>query len=191
MIGQGADQSLHLLVRHQVDLHPPRPLQSRGKEVNLADAPVEEGHVDLSEVVLRKLPGQPLEAHLDLDIPGPFLGNQAVQRALAAVIALESDPTENLQRHQPRLISEDLSHALPVGLGLTGPADLAPLTLGCIVDISHGILLDDPPNAADRDSGKLGHLLLGMSCLQQHLDLVSLQQPNQENLHNDALSNGS
>src|SRR5687768_5225685 len=59
MLDQCPHQRLDALVRHQRDLHPPRVLQARGKEVDLLLAAIVIGDPDLAKVVLRNSPGSP------------------------------------------------------------------------------------------------------------------------------------
>jgi hypothetical protein len=62
VIDERPDRGLDALVGDQRDLHEPRVLEPRGEEVDAPAAPVQEADVDLAEVVLGELAGQPLEA---------------------------------------------------------------------------------------------------------------------------------
>jgi hypothetical protein len=56
VIDERPHQGLGLLIAHDRDLGPPRVLQTRRRKVDALPRPIEEAHVDLSEIVLRELP---------------------------------------------------------------------------------------------------------------------------------------
>ena len=113
--------------------------------------------------MLGELARQALEAQFDPGLSRPHRGEEGVERALAAGVPGEFRPPQELQRHQPRVLLEDLPDKFAVRLGRARPPD--------------------PPHRPLRDSGHAGHLGLSVPSTKQHLYLVSLHQPDHENLH--------
>jgi hypothetical protein len=66
-------------------------------------AAVVEAHDDLAEIVLRELARHAFEANQRLLLLRPQRRDEAVERALAAGVALQPGSTENLDAEQVRL----------------------------------------------------------------------------------------
>ena len=124
VIGQRADQRLGRLIGHQGDLDPARPLQPRGEEVDaLRCCRRRSATSTCPKSCCENSPGQALEAHLHRHLARAQRGDQLVERALAAAVAREPRPAQDLHRQQRRLRREHVGDQLPIGLGRAGTSD--------------------------------------------------------------------
>ncbi len=139
-----------------------------------AHAAVGERDIDLAEVVLRELAGQPLEAHLDGDARGAHRGDEFVQRALPARVAGQAGAPQDLDREQRRRLGDEIGHELPIRLGLARPAHARRRGRGQ-VQLSHRRLLRHPAHGALVDADKARHLDVQVAGRHQDLDRMPLE----------------
>lgn len=174
VIGQGADQRLGRFIGHHGDLDPARPLQTRGKEVDTRGAAVTEADLDLSEIMLGEFTRETLEAHLHLHLTRAQRGDQFVQRGLAASIALQPRPAQDLDREQHRLLPEHVGNQLPVGLGGAGASDA--MGLHDVLELRHRSLQRDTAHGAFVDADEARHIGRRVAGGHQHLDGVAFER---------------
>lgn len=104
------------------------------------DAPlrsVEKRDVDVAEVMLRELAGEPFESHDRAKPLRAQLLHEPVERALPAVIALATRSTVQLQGHHVGLLGELGDEEIPERLRLRRTTDLAAPPLGGRVEAFH------------------------------------------------------
>jgi hypothetical protein len=135
---------------------------------------IDEGHLDLAEVVLRELTGQPLEAHDGALFRGALGGDERVERGLAAGVALELGAPEQLERHQLGLLLQHRRNEGAERLGLGGPADVMLLAHGPIVRARDGRLFLDAPDGSHRHARERSHLGPADLRTPEHLNLRPL-----------------
>jgi hypothetical protein len=97
---EAAHDRLDALVVDERDRNEARVLEPRGEEVNALPASVDEGDVDVPEVVLRELAGQPLEAHDGSHARRAQSSDQRVERGLVPRVARLRRATKQLLRRQ-------------------------------------------------------------------------------------------
>jgi hypothetical protein len=176
VVDEGPGQRLHLLVRNDGDLDPPGVLEARRKEVNPSTRPVEEVHPDASEVVLRELAGQPLEAHHRTWCRRADGADHLVERALRTSVAGQLRPPEQFEAHQLRLVPQPRHHAFTIGHGLGGTPNPSVGALPIRIGVCDHRLTDHALDASFADGHQLGDLVECVSRRAQHLNGVPLEQ---------------
>ena len=109
---------------------------------------VEETDPDLAKIMLRELPGQPLEAHPNPDPSRAQLPDQAVQRALGPGVALALRPTEDLHGQQIGLLGQQLRQEPSERLRQARPSDPPSRALLPLVDVLDRRLRCDAADAS-------------------------------------------
>jgi len=165
MGGDGPDEGLHPLVRDDGHLGIAGPFQAGGEEVDPLLGAVEEHDIDLPEVVLSELAGNPLEAHRVRNVTRAEALDELEEGALPAGIAQFPGPPEELECHEVRCGSQHVLDGFPERHGLDGAADPALLPLGSVVEVLDGWLMPYSPRRPQPDSCMFHNFLVSMACL--------------------------
>ncbi|MEO8604604.1 MAG: hypothetical protein ABI629_18685 [bacterium] len=176
MIGHRTDQRFGHLVVNQRHLDPARPLEARRKEVQALDTLIEVLHLDLPEVVLQEFAGQSLEAHLHRFRRRAQRGDQFIERRLAAPVAGEPRPAQDLHREQCGRALQELLDQSPMGLDEAWTTHQAADLCEHRGRRHHRFLAGNATHRSFADAGKLGHLRLRVTDRQQQLDLVAFER---------------
>src|ERR1700693_2129439 len=174
MLGQVTHQALYRLVFHHTDTDESGVLQARSEEVDTTGRPVKKGNVNLPEIMLAKFSGQALETNQWLYFFRTKLGHQSVQGGLASLIARFPDSAKDLQRGQIGFLFQNLYNDSPEILHDAGSANPPLLSLGGIIDMNDWGFFRNALNRAQGNFRQTGHFGLGVTCLQQNLDFVTL-----------------
>src|SRR6266496_1277854 len=148
-------------------------LEPGGVEVDALRRAAHEAHVDVAEVVLGELSGQPLEAPHRPGRLRPHRCDEGVERALPALVPLEPSPPQDLQREHVGLRCQRVHHEGPEHLSLRRAPDAPPLRLAWL-HADHRWLFLDTTYCPLRRPCKPGYLELRVAGSAQHLDLVPL-----------------
>src|SRR6516225_6488098 len=173
MFGQVPDQTLYRFVLHQTDANEAGVLQTRGEEMDSANHSVEELHVHLSEVVLAKLPREPLKTDQRLDALRAQRSRHGIQYRLPSRIAGLPRAPKNFQRRQIGLFFQDGYDDFPEIRNEARSADPTLLALGDIIDMYNRSFFGNAVDRTQGRAGQSGHFGLRVTSLQQDFDFVS------------------
>jgi hypothetical protein len=174
VIDERADERLGTLVRHNRDLDPARILQPRREEMDVLALVIEEAHLDLPEIVLRKFTRQAFKPDERPDRLRPQGANQVVERGLSARVAVELDTPENFYGEEIRFAHQDFGDHGPKGFGRRGTPNGTPLPFLVVVAVRDVRLTLDPAYASNADADESRYVRLFVSRLPEYVNRVSM-----------------